>query len=1317
MHNSSIMVQEVPGLTRFNNGAIIHYLFMVGATLLVLSSFCVATAFPRSTVPLVPDGLARSRKGSFVDSIREEWRSREHRSSTGVDLDTSGPFGRQIRGEDQAEGVYEAKQEQKEEQQLMRVHVVHDHTDVLRSTRLETGEERRWLKSVEECNNLIKGRHCQTFPGTRPAAATGGAALRALREARSLAAAQSVNSSEAQVLLTWSSSLRDGPKPALATWNVTSQPNFCRWKGVSCQKISHVNHVVSINLKGNKISGSISSGLTGLPYLTTLLLSDNHISGPIPQDLANILSLQTLDLSFNALTGSIPRFCGNISSNLQALYLYKNKLSEGIPPTLGQCKQLTTIVLGRNKLEGAIPSQLGTLPKLQELVLSQNGLGGALPPSLGNLSVLTNLALDSNEFNGSIPDEYKNLTALQGLYLNNNDLSGTLADWLADLNVSDLHLYQNQFEGQIPILLGSSKNLRSLLLANNSLSGPIPQALAESQGLLEIDLSGNNLNGSIPEEFGFLNQLLLLQLQQNGLSGTIPINITNCVNLTEIDLSDNQLSGIIPSLDTFRGLQTLSLNDNQLNGSIPSVTNCVNLTVLDLSNNGLSGSIPTDIGQLTNLTTVALSGNSLDGFLPSLGNLIHLTTLNLDGNQFNDSFPVDVVQLKALTSLGLSDNYLEGPLPDDLGNLVSLQFLTLEKNAFSGVIPTSLGNLTQLQVLSLGNNGFEGGIPSELSQCINLRNLTFDNIGLNGTIPPSLGQLPSLQVLHLQGNKLSGQIPDSFGKFTTVQDLDISDNELSGELSGALLHNLSRNLQVTFSLANNRMSGPLPGELGLLTEVKSINLSWNSFSDGIPDEIGNCAALVSLDFAENNLTGVIPTTIGNLSSLQLLNVSHNDLNGSIPATAVRKLVLLEELDLTANKLSGEIPSSLSDLVNLSFLNVSDNDLQGPVPQNGPFVNFTASSFLGNLGLCGPVLQRSCSVPSPAPSPQQSSHKSSLSTAAKVGIAAGVVGFAALVLIAGFIGYRLRRWKRTREKAGSIVARSEQFLPQLVFTVQDLNLATENFSDVNILGTGSLSKVYRGVLPELVLVAVKKLKVPHGTEIPPAFLQELDLLGRLRYRHLVAILGYCFDNEMSALVVQFMSNGSLEEHLHGGPTCDLDWPARVKVAMGVAKALNYLHHDCGSTIVHCDLKPSNVLLDTKDDAHLEDFGLSRLIFSHKLMDMTNSSVGSSMGYFPPEYANSPTVSTKGDVYSYGILLLELITCKKPTLDMFTEEMPLAKWCQAAFPNKISEVLDPNLIGSKETSQKQVILLMKVALMCAKEDPEERPTVQRVLEMLK
>jgi Leucine-rich repeat (LRR) protein len=340
----------------------------------------------------------------------------------------------------------------------------------------------------------------------------------------------------------------------------TNQANWltgageCTWYGVECLG----NHVDSLNLQSNNLSGSIPSNLANLQALKNLFLGDNQISGTIPKELGNLTFLVILGLNNNQLSGAIPPEIGNPSAQLQHLWLNNNQLTETIPSQLGNLAALQYLYLRENQLTGTIPSQLGNLPALVVLDLSTNQLTGSIPPELGSLSALQYLILGNNQLSGSIPATLWNLTNLTELYLNDNQLSGS-----------------------IPAELGNMTSLGHLILSFNQLSGSIPVELGNLTSLDHLQLSVNQLSGSIPANLGNLTNLTELYLNDNQLSGSIPANLGNLANLSILLLNDNQLSGSIPAeLGNLASLQYLYLNSNRLSGEIPTSLSAENLTIL-----------------------------------------------------------------------------------------------------------------------------------------------------------------------------------------------------------------------------------------------------------------------------------------------------------------------------------------------------------------------------------------------------------------------------------------------------------------------------------------------------------------------------------------------------------------------------------------------------------------------------------------------------------------------------------------------------------------------------------------------------------------
>ncbi|XP_057851358.2 putative leucine-rich repeat receptor-like serine/threonine-protein kinase At2g24130 [Cryptomeria japonica] len=498
--------------------------------------------------------------------------------------------------------------------------------------------------------------------------------------------------------------------------------------------------------------------------------------------------------------------------------------------------------------------------------------------------------------------------------------------------------------------------------------------------------------------------------------------------------------------------------------------------------------------------------------------------------------------------------------------------------------------------------------------------------GISGDLPSYLGGLQQLRVIDLSHNKLTGRIPNAIGQCFRLERIDLSYNSLTGNIPSEIssLHSLAFYL----NFSHNSLTGRLPS-LGGMQQVQAIDMSANKLSGHIPSDIGSCSGLQYLNLAKNKLEGMVPISIGQLKSL-------------------------ESIDISFNELSGPVPRSIANLTMLHHLNFSHNNLNGSVPNQGAFRNLSATSFLANPGLCA------VSGWLNLPNCTSSAKNHDVLSRNIILVVASIGTFLALCCILGafYIFYgRIKRSPMTNNLLG------QSFMQ---ISSQELHTATQGFSAANLLGNGSFGSVYRGLLSDNKLVAIKLFDQDPQNSYKN-FIRECRVLKKIRHRNLVKVLSSSSAGDLRALVLEFMSQGSLEQHLHMDETqCSLSLEMRVKIALDVAHGMAYLHHDCSPPIVHCDLKPSNVLMDENMTAHVADFGISRLMTSSISASSSTSRLKGTVGYFAPEYGLGGQVSTKGDVYSFGILILEMATKKRPTDGMFCGGQHFAKMGEKSIP---------------------------------------------------
>ncbi|CAL5184961.1 unnamed protein product [Lathyrus oleraceus] len=874
-----------------------------------------------------------------------------------------------------------------------------------------------------------------------------------------------------------------------------------------------------------------------------------------------------------------------------------------------------------------------------ELKLEGYQLHGSLPPHVGNLSFLIYLNLNNNSFFREIPQELGQLLQLQQLHLSHNSFAGEIPTNLTYCsNLQGLFLGGNNLIGKIPIEIGSLKNLQSFYIWKNNLTGGIPSFIGNLSYLTEISVNYNHLEGDIPKEVCRLKNLTTLTCAVNNLSGMIPSCLYNLSSLTGLVTTKNNIHGSLPP---------------NLFHTLPKLEHFL------IGGNQISGTIQTSIINVSSFVEFDISQNQFVGQVPTLGKQKDLQLLNLEINNLGDNLTNDLEFLKSLTNcsklyvISIFHNNFQGILPNAIGNLsIELNELYLGFNKISGKIPAELGHLIGLTLLGLQFNYFEGMIPTTFGKFQKIQQLQLDGNNLLGNIPPFIGNLSQLYYLDLHLNMFDGSIPPSIGNCQQLQYLELSHNKLKGTIPLEVF-NLS-------SLSN------------------SLDLSHNYLTGSLPKEVRMFKNIDMLDVSENHLSGAIPTTIAECISLEYLLLQGNSFNGTIPST-LASLKGLQYLDLSRNRLSGSIPDVMQNISVLEYLNVSFNMLEGEVPIDGVFGNATQISLVGNSKLCGGISQLHL-PPCPIKGRKQAKHH-------KFKLIAVIVSVVSFLLVLLFV--ITIYWMRKRNQNRSFDSPTIDQLAKVSY--QDLHRGTNGFSTENLMGSGSFGSVYKGnLVSEDNVVAVKVLNL-QKKGAHKSFIVECNALKNIRHRNVVKILTCCVSTdykgqEFKALVFDYMKNGSLEQWLHPGflnvehPTT-LHLGHRLNIIIDVASALQYLHQECEQLVIHSDLKPSNVLLDDDMVAHVSDFGISRLVSaiggtSHK--NTSTIGIKGTVGYTPPEYGMGSEVSTLGDMYSFGIFLLEVLTGRRPMDEAFENGQNLHNFVAVSFPDNVIKILDSHLV---------------------------------------
>ncbi|XP_039003591.1 receptor kinase-like protein Xa21 [Hibiscus syriacus] len=553
-----------------------------------------------------------------------------------------------------------------------------------------------------------------------------------------------------------------------------------------------------------------------------------------------------------------------------------------------------------------------------------------------------------------------------------------------------------------------------------------------------------------------------------------------------------------------------------------------------------------------------------------------------------------------------------------------------------------------------------GGFPQGIEKLQNLISLSVEINSFPGDIPRSKGTLRNLQSLLVYQNMFSGEIPEIFSNLTGVSEI---------------------------AMGNNQFSGKIPISLGDSQQLQTLDLSWKRLNGSISEEIFKLSGLNYLILVHNMLSGPLPSEVGNLKQLQVLHVSENNLFGEL-TSSISGCSSLLYLNISMNNITGEIPDSLGSLIPLEVLDLSSNNLSGPIPHDlenlkrssdrKHLSNRSFFSIHGNGELCSSdrEIARKLELPQCKTERRQRNYY-------LIRILVPIAGASLLIcLVSCFVWALIFRRKKNRVKGGKSLL-SVKGLPPLI-TYFAIQLATNNFAAKNLLGKGGFGLVYEGRFNNLTL-AVKVLELQQ-TKAVQSFLAECEALRNARHWNLVKIITSCSSvdhkgDQFKALVFEFMPNGNLDkwlypEDMESGTFLTIQ--QRLNIAIDVASAMDYLHNDCEPPVVHCDLKPANVLLDENMVAHVGDFGLARFL-SPSPSQRENSTMGlkGSVGYIAPEYGLGSKASTSGDVYSFGILLLEMFIAKRPTDGMFKEESSLKILASAMDRNQVFETADPRL----------------------------------------
>ncbi|WCJ27629.1 Leucine-rich repeat protein kinase family protein [Euphorbia peplus] len=794
--------------------------------------------------------------------------------------------------------------------------------------------------------------------------------------------------------------------------------------------------------------------------------------------------------------------------------------------------------------------------------------------------------------------------------------------------------------------------------------------------------------------------------------------------------------------------------------------NSGSVTSINLNNQGLSGNLPTEISSLTSLKTLSLQNNHLSGSIPSFANLSSLASVYLDSNNFTSVTPGAFRGVVSLQTLSLGSNYDLAPweLPADLADSTVLATLTASQCNIYGSIPDIFGSLPSLQNLRLSYNNLTGVLPPSMAKSA-IQNLWVNNqqMGLSGSIDV-LESMTQLAQVWLHKNQFTGPIPD-LSKSDNLFDLQLRDNQLTGMVPASLV---SLPSLVNVTLANNKLQGPAPQ---FKSGVKVDNSGKNNYCTTTEPKCDpqvttllqiaggfGYPPILSDDWTGNDACNNWDfVTCDPQKNVITVNLAKRGFSGSV-SPAFANLTLLKNLYLNDNNLTGSIPDGLTKLPQLKVLDVSNNNLSGKVPVIPSTLTFTSKP--GNLFL-GTDVDTGGDTPGSPTNGTDAGGSAVPSGGGNGGISGGMIAgiVIAVVIFVAVVSFVLYKYKKRGKKYGNVEKDDSEVgtdkneatsgsnghnrynnLPtellsqssggdsgrkmfeggNVAVSMEVLKQVTDNFSESNILGRGGFGVVYKGELHDGTKIAVKRMESNvMGTKGLSEFQAEIAVLSKVRHRHLVALLGYCVNGHERLLVYEYMPRGTLSQYLFEWRElgyAPLTWKQRVTIALDVARGVEYLHGLAQQSFIHRDLKPSNILLGDDMRAKVADFGLVRNAPDGKYSVETR--LAGTFGYLAPEYAATGRVTTKVDVYAFGVVLMEIITGRKSLDDELPDEKAhLVTWFRRILINKesipkaIDETLDPD-----EETLSSICKVAELAGHCTAREPYQRPDMGHAVNVL-
>ncbi|XP_031497054.1 probable LRR receptor-like serine/threonine-protein kinase At1g06840 [Nymphaea colorata] len=815
----------------------------------------------------------------------------------------------------------------------------------------------------------------------------------------------------------------------------------------------------------------------------------------------------------------------------------------------------------------------------------------------------------------------------------------------------------------------------------------------------EVQLLRMNLSGTLASEVGQLSHMQIFDVMWNNIAGTIPKEIGSITTLKLLLLNGNHLTGPLPEeIGFLPNLDRIQIDQNMITGPIPtSFANLNNTKHFHMNNNSLSGQIPAELSRLPKLVHLLLDNNNLSGSLPpELYLLPSLLILQLDNNQFTGAIPASYSKMSKLLKLSLRNCSLEGLVPD-LSSITGLGYLDLSQNHLTGVIPTNKlsANIT---TIDLSNNKLVGTIPQNFSALPHLQRLSLENNQLNGSVLATIWENRTFGskdrlIVDLQNNN-----------FSNISSILNPPTNVSVRLQGNPLCSSANQLKVT------QFCGPQPddnmessGGTSNSTNVCLVQSCPAQFYEYVPSSLVTCfcAAPIKVGYRlKSPGISVFPPYVSifriYLTSSLDLDLDQLNVYSFIWEEGPRLKMYLKLFPMIKDSHSNQT-FNLSEILRLRDMFTSWAMKDSPVFGPYELLNFT---------LEGPYEYVNTIIGS-----QSTGMSKGVLVAIILAATAALVAVSCLIVVL-FLRRHVKEYSKISRK------RLVSNIPIKVdgvkdFTFGEMALATNDFSNLAIVGEGGYGKVYKGVLVDGSAVAIKRAQ-EGSLQGQREFFTEIELLSRLHHRNLVSLIGYCNEEGEQMLVYEFMPNGSLREHLSAKAKDPPDFGMRLRIALGAARGIQYLHNEANPPIFHRDIKASNILLDSKFIAKVADFGLSKLAPVPEVEGSepghVSTVVKGTPGYLDPEYFLTHKLTDKSDVYSLGVVFFELLTGMHPISHGKNIVREVNHAYQAGL---LLSVLDSRLGPYPFECLEQ---FAELAMRCCQDETDIRPSISEVVREL-